>query len=67
MNRHSLGTKIRVRAVYLNGRKVATRVRGLKHFVVRDRIGHGTELDFWSPSCAWSNAFGRRTVKYALR
>lgn len=67
MNRHPLGTKIRVRAIYVNGRRVADRVRGLKHFIVRDRIGHGTDLDFWSPSCPWSVGFGRRTVKYALR
>lgn len=67
MNRHPLGTKIRVRAVYIKGNLVSRTVQGMKHFVVRDRIGHSSELDFWSPSCSWSDWFGRRTVKYAIR
>jgi 3D (Asp-Asp-Asp) domain-containing protein len=35
---------------------------GRRRFVVRDRIGWGTELDFWLPSCGQAIAWGRRTV-----
>jgi len=66
MNRHALGTRIKLRAVYQGGRLVAHNVRGLTMFTVRDRIGWGTELDFWSPDCNWSRLFGRKTVKYQI-
>lgn len=33
-----------------------------KQFVVADRIGHGTQLDFWVPSCSTAVAWGRRQV-----
>lgn len=33
-----------------------------KHWVVRDRIGWGTELDFWRPTCSLAMRWGRRTV-----
>lgn len=33
---------------------------GRRRWVVRDRIGWGTELDLWAPSCALSRTFGRR-------
>lgn len=66
MNRHPLGTKIKLLGLYVNGRRVASTVRGLKVFVVRDRIGWGTELDFWSPSCSWSRYFGRKTARYQI-
>lgn len=38
---------------------------GTHRFVVKDRIGHGTDLDFWVPSCATAAAWGRQAV--ALR
>ena len=47
----SLGTKITVRPAVL----------GRRRWTVRDRIGWGTELDFWMPSCAQAIAYGRRT------
>ena len=48
-----LGTKITVTASPTSRRR----------FVVRDRIGWGTQLDFWVPSCAQAIAWGRRTVR----
>lgn len=66
MNRHPLGTHIRIRGVYSGGRLIGRAVGGLRMFTVRDRIGWGTELDFWSPSCSWSRLFGRRTVTYQI-
>lgn len=40
--------------------------RGLRYFLVRDRIGWGTQLDFWNPSCWHARAWGRHTVKYRV-
>lgn len=57
MNRHPLGTRIRLVGATFNGRR---------RFVVRDRIGHSSELDFWSESCATARAWGRRTVRYVV-
>lgn len=57
MNRHPLGTRIRLVGATFNGRR---------RFVVRDRIGHGSELDFWSSSCRVSARWGRRVVRYRL-
>jgi len=36
---------------------------GQRYFRVRDRIGWGTELDFWLPSCSDALRWGRRTVR----
>lgn len=59
MNRHPLGTKIKLIS--------PRRVWGLRDFVVRDRIGWGSELDFWTPSC-WAaiNVHGRKNVRYII-
>ncbi len=57
MNRHPLGTRITLVGVTFQGRR---------RFVVRDRIGWGSALDFWSPSCAQSRQWGRRVVRYKL-
>lgn len=57
-NRHPFGTRLRL----LGG----VRFRGRRTFVVRDRIGYGSDLDLWSPSCAASRQWGRRTVRYRL-
>ncbi len=56
-NRHPLGTRIRLVGVTFNGRR---------RFVVRDRIGHGSQLDIWTPSCAAAIGWGRRTVRYVV-
>jgi 3D (Asp-Asp-Asp) domain-containing protein len=34
-----------------------------RRYVVRDRIGWGTELDFWSPTCWAAIQWGRRVVR----
>lgn len=52
-NWYPLGTKITVSAS----------PTGRKRFVVRDRIGWGSSLDFWVPSCSLARSWGRRTVK----
>ena len=52
-NAYPLGTRI-----YLE-----PAVFGRHRYVVRDRIGWGTSLDVWHPSCAASRAFGRRVVR----
>jgi 3D (Asp-Asp-Asp) domain-containing protein len=57
MNRHPLGTRITLtsRSFY-----------GMRRFTVRDRIGYGSDLDFWTPSCRAALAWGRRTVTYRI-
>lgn len=55
-NRHPLGTKI----------KLSRRVDGRRYFRVLDRIGWGSELDIWFPSCDRAVRFGRRTVRYRV-
>lgn len=57
-NRHPLGTTLRL----LDG----ARVRGHKLVVIRDRIGHGSDLDVWSASCAWSRRWGRKYLRYRV-
>ncbi len=37
-------------------------VRGRHRWTVRDRIGWGTQLDLWAPTCTQAIAYGRRTV-----
>lgn len=51
-----LGTRITVEPPFLNRRR----------WVVRDRIGSGTELDLWAPSCDLSRGFGRRNTTLRL-
>jgi 3D (Asp-Asp-Asp) domain-containing protein len=41
-------------------------VFGRRHFVVLDRIGHGSELDFYYPSESACVQFGRRRVGYTV-
>lgn len=57
MNRHPLGTHIRL---------LGSSFQGRRRFTVRDRIGYGSDMDLWSPTCAGSFAWGRRTVRYRL-
>jgi hypothetical protein len=66
------GTPTRPGAVAHNGYPLGTRIQvwppvfGLTRWVVRDRIGWGTSIDFWAPSCALSRAFGRQRIRVAL-
>lgn len=52
-NQYPLGTILEVQPA-LGGRR---------RWTVRDRIGWGTRLDFWSPSCRNAFAWGRRIVR----
>lgn len=58
-NRHPLGTRIR-----LIGRQAGP--GGIRRYVIRDRIGHGSDLDLWTPSCPGAVRFGRRTLSYRI-
>jgi 3D (Asp-Asp-Asp) domain-containing protein len=62
------GTYTRAGSVAQNGYPLGTRLwitpspTGQRRFVVRDRIGWGTQLDFWTPTCGQAIAWGRRVV-----
>lgn len=58
-NRHPLGTRIT-----LTSRQAGP--GGLRRYVIRDRIGYGSDLDLWTGSCATARAYGRRIVTYRL-
>jgi 3D (Asp-Asp-Asp) domain-containing protein len=63
------GTGVRAGSVAHNGYPLGTRITvsppfyGRRRFTVRDRIGWGTSLDFWTPSCGTALAWGRRVVR----
>lgn len=62
------GTWTRPATIAHNGYPLGTRVTvwpsptGRRRFVVRDRIGWGTQLDFWVSGCAQALRWGRRVV-----
>lgn len=62
------GTWTRPASIAHNGYPLGTRVTvwpsptGRRRFIVRDRIGWGTTLDFWQPTCSSALRWGRRTV-----
>lgn len=62
------GTGVRAGSVAHNGYPLGTHLTispsptGRRRFVVRDRIGWGTELDFWVPSCWTARTWGRQNV-----
>lgn len=69
------GTIVRPRSAASNRHPLGTRLRlvgaqsgpgGLRRYVVRDRIGHGSELDLWHGSCATARRYGRRVVRYRI-
>jgi hypothetical protein len=69
------GTYTRPGSAAHNGLRLGTRIRlvgaqagpgGRRRYVIRDRIGHGTELDLWTGSCGAAIRFGRRTTRYRL-
>ena len=55
-NRHPLGTLIRTRRP----------IHGKRWFRIRDRIGYGSDLDVFMPSCGDAIRYGRRTVRYRV-
>lgn len=66
------GSQTRAHTVAMNNLPLGTKIRtkhpifGMRHFVVRDHIGHGSEMDVWTSSCAAAWRFGRRTVAYVV-
>ncbi len=67
------GTQVRDRSVAMNSLPLGSKIKltknsffGRRIFYVRDRIGHGSQLDFWSPSCSRSRKWGRRNVRYIV-
>lgn len=58
-NNLPLGSKIRLIGprAFLGGKRI---------FVIRDRIGSGSELDLWHPSNAACNRWGRKQVRYVV-
>lgn len=41
-------------------------IRGRRHFYVRDRIGWGSRLDIFMPSCWSAVQWGRREVRFTV-
>jgi 3D (Asp-Asp-Asp) domain-containing protein len=62
------GSQVRDGSVASNGFPLGAELEirpsptGRRYFKVRDRIGWGTELDFWLPTCSAARSWGRRTV-----
>lgn len=63
------GSYTRAGSLAHNGYALGTRVWvepavfGAHRWIVRDRIGWGTQADFWAASCASARAYGRRVVR----
>lgn len=66
------GSRTRVGSVASNMHPLGTRIRltfpvqGRRTYTVRDRIGWGSELDIWMPSCSMAVGYGRRRVSYRV-
>jgi 3D (Asp-Asp-Asp) domain-containing protein len=69
------GTRTRLRSVANNFLPLGSKIKitskhpgpyGLRIFYVRDRIGHGSQLDFWVPSCRYGINWGRRTIRFKV-
>jgi 3D (Asp-Asp-Asp) domain-containing protein len=67
------GSRVRFGSVANNFLRFGTRIRltkpgpyGRRTFTVRDRIGYGSQLDFWVPSCRYGFYWGRRTVVFRV-
>lgn len=59
-NRHPLGTLLKTyRRIWVEGRHK-------RYFRVEDRIGYGTALDLWMPSCGSAINYGRRSISYRV-
>jgi len=55
-NRHPIGTRLRITSGPQAGREVS----------VQDRIGSGSELDFYMGSCSAAARYGRQQVHYEV-
>lgn len=66
------GSYTRAGSAAHNGLALGTRITvrpapfGRSRWVVRDRIGWGTDVDFWAPSCGQAMAYGRRAVSVTV-
>jgi 3D (Asp-Asp-Asp) domain-containing protein len=66
------GTYTRTGSLAHNGYRLGTRlwatpaVFGRHRWTVRDRIGWGSEADFWAPSCSQAISFGRRSISLTV-
>ena|SRR5215831_14704402 len=58
-NQLPLGTKIR-----LMGKQAGP--NGMRRYVIRDRIGWGTQLDLWHGSCSTAIRYGRKNVHFKI-
>lgn len=59
-NMHPLGTLLKFkRRVWVGGIKQ-------RYFRVKDRIGHGSQLDVWLPSCGAAIVYGRQLRSYRV-
>lgn len=64
------GSRTRAHSVAMNTLPLGTEIRlvkpkhfyGVRRFWVRDRIGHGSQIDFWHRSCGTSLRWGRKNV-----
>lgn len=64
-NTLALGTRIKL------GRPIAAhradgRLVHRRYFTVADRIGWGSQADFWMPRCADALRYGRRPVRFTV-
>ena len=68
------GTNTRARSAASNALPLGTKIRlvgragpnGIRLYVIRDRIGWGSELDLWTSSCSDALAFGRRNLRFKI-
>lgn len=68
------GTFTRKRSAAHNGLRLGTKIKligkagpnGIRKFVIRDRIGWGTELDLWTGSCATARRWGRHYLRFKI-
>jgi hypothetical protein len=66
------GTYTRPGSVANNSLPLGTRIRvwprvfGHRRWVIRDRIGWGTDWDFWNDSCSIAASFSPRPVKITI-
>jgi hypothetical protein len=66
------GTYTRPGSVANNSLPLGTRIRvwprvfGHRRWIVRDRIGWGTDWDFWNASCSTAGTFGRRPIRITV-
>jgi 3D (Asp-Asp-Asp) domain-containing protein len=66
------GSRVRFGSVAMNMLPLGTRIYlrpglyGRHRFTVRDRIGWGSQLDIWTPSCGGAVRYGRRTQRVTV-